>query len=327
MSSASGVREGIYSSGVVRRVTRWLEAIPHPLLACEIAPGYVAAARWTRGGTGLDGFAVEPLPEGAIVPSAVESNLANAAAVRAAVGRVFARLRAKEQELALLVPDPVVRIFVLHFDEFPRAPGEAVPMLRWKLKKSVPFESEETLVSYMRQAPRDEGVDIVTGLARLRIVREYEMLTESAGMTPGVVMSSTLAAIPLLDDRRPTLLARVSGSTLTTAIVRAGLLCGYRCTELPTDAARLGPQALLDEIYPVAAYYQDCWSEGIQLVRLAGLGERTEEFRQPLEAELRCPVGELLASAATEGRIGEEARPLADRQLEALIGWMLNRGA
>ena len=327
MSSATGVREGIYRSALVRRVTRWLEVLPHPLLACEITPGYVAAARWTRGGASLDSFAVEPLPAGAIVPSAVETNLANAAAVRAAVAQVFARLRVKGQELALLVPDTVIRIFVLHFDEFPRSSAEATPMLRWKLKKSVPFEAEETLVSYMRQAPRDEGVDVVTGLARLRIVREYEMLVESAGMAAGVVMSSTLAALPLLDDHRPVLLARITGFTLTTAILREGILCGYRCTELPADVSRLTPQVLLDEIYPVAAYYQDTWSEGIQSVRLAGLAERTEEFRRPLEQELRCPVGALLSSAALEGRISEDARPLADRQLDALVGWMLNRGA
>ncbi|MBI3669338.1 MAG: hypothetical protein HY237_06125 [Acidobacteria bacterium] len=327
MSSATGIRTGIYQSGLVRRLARWLDVVPHPLLACEIAPDHVAAARWTRKGQILDGFAVEPLPPGAIVPSAVESNLANAAAVRAAVGRVFARLHARGQEVALLVPDPVVRIFVLHFDEFPRAASEAVPILRWKLKKSVPFEAEETLVSYMRQAPRGDGVDIVTGLARLRIVREYELLMESTGMTPGVVMSSTLASLPLLDDRRPTMLVRISGSTLTTAIVREGILCGYRCTELPSDLPRLSPQALLDEIYPVAAYYQDSWREGIQAVRLAGLADRMEEFGGPLEKELRCPVGSLLSSATSEGRVAEDARPLADRQLDALIGWMMNLGA
>ncbi len=327
MSSASGVREGIYRSSLVRRVSRWLDAIPHPLLVCEVSPGYVAAAKWTRSTGGLDGFAVEPLPSGAIVPSAVESNMAGAAEVRAAISRVFSRLRAKGQEIAVLVPDTVIRVFVLHFDTFPRAPQEALPMLRWKLKKSVPFEAEETLISYMRQAPKDDGVDIVTGLARLRIVRDYEMLVESAGMVPGVVMSSTLAALPLLDDTRPTMLARISGSALTTAIVREGILCGYRCTELPSDVMRLSPQTLLDEIYPVAAYYQDSWSEGIQSVRLAGLAERVEEFRRPLEAELRCPVGSLLQSAAAEGRINDDLRPLADRQLDALIGWNLSRGA
>src|SRR5580704_7730903 len=308
-------------------MARWLDSIPHPLIACEIAADYVAAARWTRTGTGLDGFAVEPLPPGAILPTPVEANLIDAAEVRAAVGRVFSRLRAKNEDVALLLPDSVIRVFVLHFDVFPRKAEEAIPILRWRLKKSVPFEAEETLISYMRQTPKDEGVDIVTGLARLRIVREYESLVESVGMSPGVVMSSTLAAVPLLPDGRPSLLARVAGTTLTTAIVRGGMLCGYRCITLPTDAKQVTPQALLDEIYPLAAYYQDSWSEGIGQVRLAGLAKRTVDFQETLERELRCPVGSLLEGAASEGRIRSDEQPLAERGLEALVGWTLNRGA
>jgi len=327
LSEANSIRQGVYQSPIIRRVARWLDASPHPLIACEIALDYVAAARWTRTGTGLDGVAVEPLPPGSILPTAAEVNLVDAAQVRAAVGRVFARLRAKNETVALLLPDAVIRVFVLHFDVFPRKSEEAIPMLRWRLKKSVPFEAEETLISYMRQAPRGDGVDIVTGLARLRIVREYESLVESVGMAPGVVMSSTLAALPLLSDERPALLARVAGSTLTTAIVREGVLCGYRCISLPADAQHLTPQALLDEIYPLAAYYQDSWSEGIAQVRLAGLGDRTEVFREPLERELHCPVGSLLTAASTEGRIGNDEHPLAERGLDALIGWTLNRGA
>jgi type IV pilus assembly protein PilM len=327
LSSADGIRQGIYQNYLVRRVARWLDAIPHPLIACEISAHYVAAARWARTGTGLDGFAVEPLPPGAILPNAAESNLLGVSEVRGAVGRVFSRLRAKNEEVALLVPDPVIRVFVLHFDVFPRGTEEAIPMLRWRLKKSVPFEADETLISYMRQAPREDGVDIVTGLARLRIVREYESLMESAGMSPGVVMSSTLAALPLLSEGRPVLLARVAGSTLTTAIVREGVLCGYRCITLPAEAPDLTPQALLDEIYPLTAYYQDSWSEGIAQVLLAGLAERTAEFRGPLEKELNCPVGALLKAAEAEGRIRSDEQPLAERNLEALIGWTLNRGA
>jgi type IV pilus assembly protein PilM len=327
LSSGNGIRQGIYQSHLVRRLAKWLDAIPHPLIACEIAPDYVAAARWARTGLALDGYAVEPLPVGAISPGAAEANLIDAAEVRAAVGRVFSRLRAKDEEVALLVPDAVIRVFVLHFDVFPRKPEEAIPILRWRLKKSVPFEADETLISYMRQSPKENGVDIVTGLARLRIVREYESLVESVGMSPGVVMSSTLAALPLLSDGRPSLLARVAGNTLTTAIVREGVLCGYRCITLPADVRHLTPQALLDEVYPLAAYYQDSWSEGIAQVHLAGLADRTGEFIEPLEQELKCPVGTLLGAAAAEGRIREDERPLAERGLEALVGWTMNRGA
>jgi type IV pilus assembly protein PilM len=308
-------------------MARWLDSTPHPLIACEIAADYVAAARWTRTGTGLDGFAIEPLPPGAIVPTAVEANLIDAGEVRAAVGRVFSRLRAKDEDVALLLPDSVIRVFVLHFDVFPRKAEEAIPILRWRLKKSVPFEAEETVISYMRQSPRDDGVDIVTGLARLRIVREYESLVESVGMSPGVVTSSTLATVPLLPDERPALLARVAGNALTTAIVREGVLCGYRCTTLPSDARTVTPQALLDEIYPLAAYYQDFWSEGIAQVRLAGLSDRIGEFREPFEQELKCPVESLLVAASEEGRIRSDENPLAERGMDALIGWTLNRGA
>ena len=207
----------------MRRIAGWLDAMPHPLLAIEVAPDRVAAARWSRAGS-LDMFAVESLPPGAIVPSAVEINLVNSAAVKAAVSKACHRLRSRDEDVALILPDPVIRVFVQHFEDFPRSAQEAIPMLRWKLKKSVPFEADETVISYMRQAPRETGVDVVTGLARLRIIREYESLAEGAGLHPGVVLSSSLAAIAILDDEKPALLARVSGSSLTTAIVRTGVL-------------------------------------------------------------------------------------------------------
>lgn len=198
-------------------------------------------------------------------------------------------------------------------------------MLRWKLKKSVPFEVDETLLSYMRQSPRADGVDVVTGIARLRIIREYENLVDSLSLRPGVVMSSTLAAIPLLDDQRPTLLARISGTSLTTAIVREGILAGYRCTELPARGREITPQMLLEEVFPLAAYYQDTWQEGIQAVRVAGLGNRLPDFVYPLEQEFKCQVRSLLNALVSEGRLPADARPLADRDLDALTGWLLHR--
>jgi len=325
LSSTTAFRQGIYQFEWVRRIARWLDAMPYVSLAIEIAPERVAAARWSRTGS-LDGYAVEMLPVGALVPSAVEANIVNGAAVKAAVANVCDRLRSRDEDVAMILPDTVIRVFVQHFEDFPRSAAEAVPMLRWKLKKSVPFEADETLISFMRQAPREAGLDVVTALARLRIIREYESLVEGIGLHAGVVMSSSLAAISLLEDEKPTLLARVSGSALTTAIVRRGVLCGYRCTELPAHGANLTPQMLLEEIFPVAAYYQDTWQETIQSVRVAGLGSRLPEFVRPLEDEFHCDVRSLLHSAVSDGRVKEDARPLADRELEGLIGCMLQRG-
>lgn len=301
-----------------------MEATPHPPLAFEISQDRVAGARFTRSGL-VQAYYVEELPKGAIVPSAIEANIANAAVVNAAVKGICQTLEAKEEDAALLLPDPVIRVFVQHFDDFPRGAQEAIPMLRWKLKKSVPFEVDETLLSFMRQAPREDGVDVVTAIARLRIVKEYEALLEGTTVRPGVVLNSALAAVSLLDDQKPTLLARVSGTSLTTAIVREGVLAGYRCTELPAHTDVLTPQMLLEEVYPVAAYYQDTWKEGIQSVNVAGLGERLREFVKPLEDEFKCPVRSLLNAAVSDGNLRADVRPLADRELEGLVGWMLHR--
>ena len=145
-------------------------------------------------------------------------------------------------------------------------------------------------------------------------------------MRPGVVLSSSLAAIALLDDEKPTLLARISGSSLTTAIVRNGVVCGYRCTDLPAPGSAITPQMLLEEVFPVAAYYQDTWQEGIRSVRIAGLGSRLPDFIRPLEDEFHCEVRSLLHLAASEGRIRDDARPLVDRELDGLVGWMHQRG-
>jgi len=92
LTEPAAYRHGIYKSDFVRKVALWLEAQPHPPVAIEIAPDRISGARFSRTGA-LDGFAVEALPAGAIVPSAVETNLVNLAAVRTAMEGIRERLR------------------------------------------------------------------------------------------------------------------------------------------------------------------------------------------------------------------------------------------
>jgi type IV pilus assembly protein PilM len=326
LSSAAGIRNSLARLPFTARLTRWLDAIPHPHLACEISERHVAAVRSRLRGHGVDGFAVENLPEGAVAASPVELNVANPDSLRTVLARTLERVGGGP-DVALLLPDPVVRVFLLHFDTFPRRADEAIPLLRWRLKKSVPFDVEDTVVSYHLQPARGEGVDVLAAVARQRIIRQYEELVESAGCHPGVVLSSTLATLPLLDEGRTTLVARMAGRALTTVIARGDSLCVYRCTEMSEDASTLSAQALLDEVYPAVAFCQDNWRESVQQVRLAGLGGRFQEFRLAVEGELGCSVAPLALSSAIESRLATEAKPLLDRELESLVGWILNRGA
>jgi len=320
LTSAGTAIGGVAERVLGRRLWRWLEAMPHPPLACEIAETHVAVTRgWQH--------AVEPLAEGAVAPSPVELNLVDAAAVTTRLQSALGKLAARPGDAALLVPDQVVRVFLLHFETFPRRAEEAVPLLRWRLKKSVPFDVEDTVVSYMPQpAPPGApgGVEILAGVARQRVVRQYEEVLEAAGLKPGVALGATLAALPLLGEERATLLARATGKTLTTVIARGDALCVYRCTDLADQASRVAPAGVLDEIYPAVAYFQDTWRENVAEARLAGFGARFEEFRRPLETELGVRVLPLLAPGALP-ELPAEAKGLVDRQLDALIGWGMQK--
>ena len=318
----STLRERLFRIKMVQRFAKWIDAIPQTPLAIEVSWDRISAVRWTRTG-GVAEFAVEPLAAGMVVPSAVDANIVDPAGVRAAMIRACNRIHANREQTSLLLPDSVIRIFVQHFDDFPRSAAESIPLLRWRMKKSVPFEMTDTVFSYVRQASNDGGVDIVATVARQRIIREYEELVEAAGLNAGVVSGSSLASLALLDTQRPSLVARISDRTLTTSIVRSGALCGYRCTELPVSGSKLTPQALFDEIYPLAAYYQDTWREKIESVYISGIGNRFREFIVPLESEFQCNVQPLLRANPNDRRVEESGRPLVDAGLDGLVGWML----
>ena len=296
--------------------------MPHPATVLEIAATHVAAAKWGHGGTHLSAFGAESLPDGAIIPSATQQNVLDQDVVRSAVRSVLSRVPVQGQEVALLVPDAVIRVFILPFETFPRRADEARPLLRWRLKKSLPFDAEEAVISWMGQTGREGKIEIVAAVARQRVTREYESVVESQGIFAGVVQSSTLATLPLLHPSAATLLARMSGHNLTTAIVRGETLSVYRSTELGTETDVLKPQSVFDEVFPAIAFYQDTWGDKVEQLRVAGFGVGEEGLREMLGREIGCPAEALAAS----GEFSAEARSLLAQGLESLVGWQLNRG-
>lgn len=326
MSSAARVSGQLLQLGPFHRLERWLYALPHPSIVVEVAPSFVAAAHWGMARGHLESYAIEPVPPGAVTASPVEANLAKPEAVQNALRRVLSRVPLRGSDIALLIPDPVVRVFILPYETFPRSAADALPLLRWRLKKSVPFDVDETVVSWMRQTGREGNLEIVAAVARQGIVREYEQLAESLGARSGVVLSSSLATLPLLEGHGATLLVRMSGRALTTVIVRDSSLCVYRSTDMANEADLLDPQAMLDEIFPAIAYYQDTWGGTLDRVRLSGLGAREDVFRRSLSEEVKVPVAPL-ADAEDALLLGAGTRDLMQHDMDALVGWMMNGGS
>jgi type IV pilus assembly protein PilM len=310
--------------GLFGGLGRWLDVVPHPEPVIEISPNQIAVARWNGGN--VESHASESLEAGAVMPSPVETNITQPDGVRRALQRALARVGDLSGHAALLVPDPVVRVFILPFEDLPRRSDEALPLLRWRLKKSVPFDVEETAVSWVRQTARNGSLEVVAAVARQSVIREYESLLEGFAVQPSVVLSSTLASLPLVGESGSTLLMRLSGRTLTTAIVRETTLCLYRSTEMPARANELDPKWVLEEIFPATAYYQDVWGGAIDRALLSGFQSRHEIFETAIENDLKIATRQLSAGEGASG-LHASAQNLMKQGLDPLVGWMTNAGA
>ena len=118
-----------------------------PPAAIEITPeGVLAAALAAKGEPAL--YAFQALRPGELLPGIGEPNMrapeAVIAAIRSALGSVAPRTRA----VTVIVPDTAVRVFVLDFDSLPARASEAVPVLRFRMRKMVPFDVEHAGLSY-----------------------------------------------------------------------------------------------------------------------------------------------------------------------------------
>ncbi len=99
---------------------------------------------------GGDEFA--PLPAGVVKPGLAEANLTDQAVVVAALRKALDDVSASEKQLTLVVPDAAVRVLLLDFDTLPAKVQEALPIVRFRLRKLMPFEVDDAAVSYQVMA-------------------------------------------------------------------------------------------------------------------------------------------------------------------------------
>ena len=82
------LRDRILKISAVQRLIQWIHSMPRPPIAVEISSDRISAVRFSRGGNVMS-FAVEPLGEGMVVPSPVDTNIADSAGVRSAMSRLM----------------------------------------------------------------------------------------------------------------------------------------------------------------------------------------------------------------------------------------------
>lgn len=250
-----------------------------PQTAVEIAPeGALAATIPNDSDTPVYAFAA--LAAGALVPGVAESNLrvpdAVAEAIRSALGQVAPKSRA----VTLVLPDTAVRVFVLDFDTLPSKAAEAIPVLRFRLRKMVPFDVEHAALSYQVLVQSESTVKVLATVMPGPILAEYEAAVRSAGYEPGAVLPSSLASLAALDSLEPILAANLTAQALTTSITSGQDLHLFRTVELPEEPAARAAEVQRN-IAVAAAYYEDKLMARPRQLHYTG-SAKTEEFSRIL---------------------------------------------
>jgi type IV pilus assembly protein PilM len=223
-----------------------------PRAACEISAQAVVGARSADAASPLAAIARVPLAEGAVAAGLKPGNVVDRVAVIAALKSVLETLDVRAADLTLVIPDAAVRVLLLDFDSLSAKPAEALPIVRFRLKKLLPFDADEAMVSYQVMSSSKQMVRVLAVAIPQDVLAEYETVAREAGFEPGAVLPSTLAALAAIDSEEPALLVNANPLSVTTAIVRGGMLLLHRSLDFQaqaTQAATLAeiPLMLVDE--------------------------------------------------------------------------------
>ena len=252
-----------------------------PKLACEITPEGVIAARQQGDAQAVMSFA--PLAAGVVKPGLSDANFTDPAMVALALQKALDEVSSREKQLTLVVPDAAVRVLMLEFDTLPAKAQESLPIVRFRLRKLMPFEVDDAAVSYqVMERPQEHGQTHVLVTVMPAAVRsEYEGAVRAAGYEPGVVMPSTLASLAALTSNDPALVVNRNGFTLTTAIAAGNELLLHRTQELPADDGQR-QEELVQSVSVARAYFEDTLKALPEVVYYVGPGG-AQEFAQMLE--------------------------------------------
>ena len=267
---------------------------PPPAMAFEISEAGIAAARI---GSHAE-LEFQPFRPGTVTVSPLKENIADPAEFILAVRSLSATQAArKRKDAALILPDYSARIAVLDFDQFPSDAKEQGSLVRFRVKRSVPFDVDSAALSYCAQAGEKGRVEVVVVLAPLEIVSRYEAPFRTAGMNPGLVTMSSLAALELAPDNGLSVFAKLTGRVLTVLVRDKHILKMARCLEMPSNEL----EDVADVLIPTFVFIEDNLGRRAEHLILCGFGSRTEEATQRFAEELAVEVEPLRSPLGTPG--------------------------
>jgi len=289
-----------------------------PRLACEITSEGVIAARASEKTSKLEVFTSRRFSEGTIAPGLNIPNILNPEALRTALSGALASVAGKSKDVIVVLPDVAIRMMLLDFDSLPTKREEIEPVLRFRLKKSLPFDVDHATLSY--DITRANGtVRVAAAVAPHEIIDEYEKAFRDIGYEPGVVLPSSVAALGLVDGERPTLVLKVDSMNITITAVERQELRLVRTLDNP-HTGTFSATELSEAVLPSIVFFEDTFSAHIEKIYVGGPAP-LDELGPLLHQQTGAQVQELAPELGTEQNLsGEHVSPTT---MAGIVGALL----
>jgi Tfp pilus assembly PilM family ATPase len=277
-----------------------------PPVACEISDRCFVLARMNPGNLHeLERYILAPLPDQLVTPSLTIPMISSEEIFLEILKKAFAQTDIKTSRISVALPDQTARISVQILDSFIGNAMEKTELLKWKLKKTLPFNIEETRLSYWERQSTDGKILVLTVCSFQPVVSQVEALFEKIGLRAGLVTLSSLAALELFIKLEPgqlnqtTILVTLRPDNISVFILEKGSVVLFRQNQLARPAVRAGDDVthllsmrdLYDELHPCLMYYQDkSGLDNVDRIWVASSFHLSADFSSELAGKAGCPV-------------------------------------
>jgi type IV pilus assembly protein PilM len=228
-------------------------------------------------------------------------------ALRSAISGALGAVGGNSRDVIVIVPDAAIRVLLLDFETLPARAQETDPVIRLRLKKSLPFDVDQASVSY--DIRRHNGtVQAVAAVSPRSVIEEYETAFRDLGYSPGVVLPSTVAALGTVDAEKPTLLVKVDPGNVMIIAAEKHELRLVRTLENPRGAA-ITPEELAEGVLPSVVFFEDTFGARIEQIFVGGVAS-LQTIGPLLHQQTGAQVQELGPSLSSEQDLsGENLEP------------------
>lgn len=267
----------------------------YPFLAVELSMKHLVMVRMRKEKDlwHLMSYSIREFSDNMIGHSIFHPDISSQEALVNAFKELSLKMGLKPSKISLVIPDNIVRVSLLSLPEIPRSRKQLIEVIKWKLRKVIPFKVEDAMISYQVLENGDKyGEKIVlVSLMLNSTIKQYEDIIRICDFKVGLVDLTTFNIYNLYRNHMVSsgdvALINDSNNYFTIMVFRNGKLIFFRCKnylrEKDLPEKEVG-KFLTRELNTSLSYYTEkLEGKGLEMTYYRTAGSGVERFKSIIE--------------------------------------------